>query len=218
MLMLVRLVNPKLPLIPTIVNLYAMTDSAKIYLLRHGETMWNTERRLQGHSNSQLTQKGKQQARQNGLRLRKLISSTPRLISSPLGRCRETAEIIAGVMKFDFSQIEYEDRVKELSYGRWEGQRVSDIELNEASAFQVRRANRWDIPAPDGESYSMVADRLGDWLSEVERQTLVLVSHGCAGRILRGIYTNLPKESIYSLEEPHDAIYLLENETVSRIA
>ncbi len=195
-----------------------MTNPTKIFLLRHGETMWNTECRLQGHKDSKLTHKGREQARQNGLKLQNLISNAPRLIASPLGRCRETAAVVANMIDFDLSQIEYDDRVMELSFGQWEGQKIADIELNDTDRFEMRRANRWDIPAPDGESYSTVAKRLRAWLSDVEGQTLILVSHGCAGRILRGIYSNLPKESIYSLDEPHDAIYLLENKTVTRVA
>lgn len=194
-----------------------MDTSTRIILLRHGETIWNTERRLQGHKDSRLSRKGREQACRNGLQLRNFVSGEPRLISSPLGRCRETAALVAKNIEFDPSGIEYDDRVKELSFGRWEGQKISDIERNDSDTFQMRRANRWDIPAPDGESYFMVAERLRAWLRDVEGQTVVLVSHGCAGRILRGIYSNLPKESIYTLDEPHEAIYLLENKTVTRL-
>jgi probable phosphoglycerate mutase len=122
------------------------------------------------------------------------------------------------VIGLDLSRVEYDDRVKELSYGRWEGRKVVDVRVNDALGFQSRLANRWDVPAPGGESYSMVAERLNHWLQEVEGQTIVLVSHGCAGRILRGIYSGLSKAEIYALEEPHDAIFLLENGGVVRAA
>lgn len=192
-----------------------MTDSTKIFLLRHGETQWNTQRRLQGHKDSDLTEIGRNQAIQNGLKLKGMIEGSPRIISSPLGRCRETAHLIAGAIGFDPTQIEYENRVKELSFGHWEGQQIDDIQANDSENFQLRKDNRWDVPAPGGESYTMVAARLEDWLSDIRGQTLILVSHGCAGRILRGIYAHMQKDLIHSLDESHDAIYLLENGTVT---
>lgn len=195
-----------------------MTDSTKIFLLRHGETLWNTEQRLQGHKNSDLTEVGREQASQSGLALKRLGADSFRLISSPLGRCRETANIIAEALEFDSSNIEYVDRVKEISFGSWEGQQIHDIQEMDSEAFNLRKANRWDVPAPGGESYSMVAERLNEWLKDIEGQSLILVSHGCAGRILRGIYAQIQKELIYSLDESHDAIYLLEHGEVTRVA
>lgn len=195
-----------------------MTDSTKIFLLRHGETLWNTERRLQGHKNSNLTETGREQALQNGLKLKCMMAEAPRFISSPLGRCRETANIVANAIGFDLTKIEYDDRVKELSFGCWEGQQISDIQTKDSEKFKLRKANRWDIPAPGGESYAMVAERLEDWLSDVQGQNIILVSHGCASRILRGIYSQIQKDLIYSLDESHDAIYLLENGTATCVA
>jgi len=195
-----------------------MTDSTNILLLRHGETVWNTTHRLQGHKDSKLTKKGREQAHRNGLNLRSFMEGAPRLVASPLGRCRETAEIIANVVEFDIAKIEYDERVMELSFGQWEGQSKSDIMKNDPDRFQAREANRWDIAAPDGENYCSVAQRLQSWLDDVEGQTLILVSHGCAGRILRGIYANLKKEEIYTLDEPHDAIFQLKSNIVIRVA
>lgn len=195
-----------------------MNKSTRIFLLRHGQTEWNTQRRLQGHKDSALTEIGREQAHANGLKLMSFVDKQCRLVSSPLGRCRETSRMIADAIAFDASRIEYEDRVKELSYGRWEGQKMSDIQADDKAVFESRLANRWDVPAPGGESYSMVAQRLRSWLHDVEGQTLVLVSHSCAGRILRGIFSGIPREEVYSLEESHDAIYLLEHNTATRIA
>lgn len=192
-------------------------SQTQILLLRHGETLWNTEKRFQGHKDSSLTQKGLEQARKNGFNLQRIIDKSTLLVCSPLGRCRQTAAEIAKIVAFNPDQIEFDERVKERSFGRWEGQTLSDIKTNDAQSYRLTRANRWDVPPPNGESYAMVATRLESWLSDVQGQSLVLVSHGCAGRILRGIYANLAPEEIYSLDEPHDAIYKLENNQVSRI-
>lgn len=66
----------------------------QVYLVRHGETQWNAERRIQGQSDSPLTAKGEQQAMQVGERARSL--GITHIISSDLGRTKRTAEIIAG--------------------------------------------------------------------------------------------------------------------------
>lgn len=196
---------------------YGFQHKSKIYLLRHGETLWNTEGRLQGQKDSALTVKGQQQAHDNGIQLSKLIGHQPRFVSSPLERCRQTSKIIASAIDFDFSKVEYDDRVMETSFGRWEGQTKGDIKVNDAELFALRNANLWDVPAPDGESYSMAETRLQAWLNDMDGQEIILVTHGCAGRILRCIYSELPKDKVHSLDVSHDAIYMLENETITRV-
>lgn len=199
-----------------------MSESSKIYLLRHGQTIWNTTKRLQGHQNSPLTETGRRQAQENGRKLQALLGTTEtRMISSPLGRCVETVKIVAGELQYQEKRIEYDNRLKELAYGDWEGRTMSDIEANNSDEFLARAANRWDVPAPGGESYSMVAARLSSWLDDTvmeDQETVVVTSHGCAGRILRGIYSRIPKDHIYSLDEAHDSIYLLEKLAVTRVA
>lgn len=65
----------------------------QVYLVRHGETQWNAERRIQGQSDSPLTAKGEQQAMQVATRAKEL--GITHIISSDLGRTWRTAEIIA---------------------------------------------------------------------------------------------------------------------------
>lgn len=194
-----------------------MTSSTKIWLLRHGETTWNTEGRLQGQKNSDLTALGQQQAHNNGVKLRSVISGQPQIISSPLGRCRQTSELVAKAIDYDFSKIVFDDRVKEISFGRWEGQTKDEIKACDAALYQSRDENRWDNSAPDGESYSMVAERLQAWLSEVGGQNIILVSHGCAGRILRCVYAGIARDLVDTLDASHDTIHLLENGTVTPV-
>lgn len=183
-----------------------------IFLLRHGETVWNTEQRLQGHRDSPLTQRGQEQAEKNGRKLRKLVSTAQvRIISSPLGRALDTAKIIATKLGVGASEIELDDRLKELCYGRWEGMTKSDIQASDAALYEARRVDRWNVKAPGGESYQDVAARLSSWLNETSDGVVVVVSHGCAGRILRGLHANLGVEQIVDLDERHDSIFLLQS-------
>lgn len=86
----------------------------QVYLVRHGETQWNAERRIQGQSDSPLTAKGEQQAMQVGERARSF--GITHVISSDLGRTRRTAEIIAQACGCD---ITYDSRLRELNMGCW---------------------------------------------------------------------------------------------------
>lgn len=183
---------------------------SNIYLLRHGETVWNTEQRLQGRLDSPLTQKGQKQAAENGEKLRSLIQRDEiKVISSPLGRTFETAKIIASKIEIDPESIEVDERLKELSYGDWEGMTKADIRCNDISRYKSRIKDRWNVPPPGGESYQDVAKRLDSWLNELKGETIIAVSHGCAGRILRGIHANLSPDRISNLSESHEAIFLL---------
>ncbi len=84
----------------------------QVYLVRHGETQWNAERRIQGQSDSPLTAKGEQQAMQVGERARSL--GITHIISSDLGRTKRTAEIIAQACGCD---ITFDSRLRELDMG-----------------------------------------------------------------------------------------------------
>ncbi len=191
-----------------------------IYLLRHGETLWNTEKRLQGHSNSPLTDKGCKQAIENGRLLRPLLEKCERwrMIVSPLGRCRQSADLIAREVGFQATRMEFEDRLKELSFGRWEGMTVSEIEKEDRDGWVRRKADRWSVPAPGGENYRMAEERLSAWLSGIdEEETLVVVGHGATGRLLRGLYSGLSRDEIVALPEPQKGFYKLSHKVVTFI-
>ena len=189
-----------------------------IYLVRHGQTEYNRERRIQGHVDSPLTELGVRQAQAVGRLLRDLIRDAAgwRIISSPLGRARATAEIIAG--KLGGLSVELEPRIQEMSWGSYDGRLRSEIEAEHPETFGK---SGWAFDAPtDGESYEMVAARIGDWLAslppEPERR-IIAVSHGISGRVLRGLYANLPRDQAGQQDVPQDAVFLLQHGTVGRI-
>ena len=180
----------------------------EVYLLRHGQTEWNLEGRLQGHLNSNLTDLGKIQAKTCGQVQKHHLNDSPiKLVASPLGRCIETAQIVASAL--GVSAIEKDSRLKEICFGRWEGMNRHEIQESDGAAFRARKADRWNVPAPDGESYRDVADRVMSWFSELPDERIVAISHGCAGRILRGVHAGLDHSEIYRLEERHDAVHVL---------
>ncbi|MFI4966582.1 MAG: histidine phosphatase family protein [Caulobacterales bacterium] len=188
-----------------------------IYLVRHGQTEFNRERRIQGHVDSPLTALGVRQAQAVGRLLRDLIREPAgwRIVSSPLGRAHATARIVAG--KLGGLDVELDDRLKEMSWGPHDGRLRAELEAEHPETFG---RSGWAFDAGAGESYEAVSARVGAWLAslppEPERR-IVAVSHGISGRVLRGLYAGLDRDRSAQQDVPQDAIYLLQHGGVGRI-
>jgi broad specificity phosphatase PhoE len=188
-----------------------------IYLVRHGQTEFNRERRIQGHVDSPLTELGVRQARAVGGLLADLIRERRgwRIVSSPLGRAHATARLIAE--RLDGLPIELDDRLKEMSWGANDGRLRAELEAAHPETFG---RTGWAFDAATGETYEDVSARVGDWLAglppEPERR-IIAVSHGISGRVLRGLYAGLDRDAAGQQDVPQDAVYLLQHGGVGRI-
>jgi len=188
-----------------------------IYLVRHGQTEFNRERRIQGHVDSPLTELGVRQAQAVGRLLRDLIREPDgwRLVSSPLGRARATAELISA--RLGGLPVELDDRLKEMSWGPHDGRLRAELEAEEPETFGK---TGWAFDARSGESYEAVSARIGAWLADLPpepERRVVAVSHGISGRVLRGLYAGLDRDASSRQDVPQDAVYLLQNGGVGRI-
>ncbi len=190
-----------------------------IYLVRHGETVWNREGRVQGHLDSPLTTRGLAQARRAGDTLRELIDD-PReytLLHSPLGRARQTAAIVAEILGWGTGACRQDPGLREMSWGEWEGLTTEEIARDEPARWAERTRAKWTFAPPAGESYAMLARRARLWLDSVATEAhLVAVAHSGFGRILRGIYVGLTPEQTLALDGPHDAVFRLARGSVAR--
>lgn len=181
---------------------------ATIFFVHHGETEWNRERRYQGRRDSPLTAEGLIQATRVAVLLAREIQSVDGvgLVSSPLGRAVATAKIIGAALALPVST---DARLVELSFGQWEG--LTPDEIAAAFPAALAGASRWDqyFRAPGGESFEAAAGRLGAWLAECRRPT-ILVGHGVAGRILRGLYAGRPRDEALRQPVRRDAVFKLD--------
>ena len=136
--------------------------SRVLYLLRHGLTVWNRAGRHQGQKDSPLTIQGIAQAEAMGRRLAAEVGPAASIafFARPLGRCRQSAAIVADVFGFDPEAIDHDDRLKEITFGRWDGQTHDEIKAVDRAAWTARRADRWAYVPAGGESYAMVAGRV----------------------------------------------------------
>lgn len=195
-------------------------DTQIIYFVRHGETQWNREGRVQGHFDAPLTDQGVAQARCAGLILRELLAPEQpyRMRISPLGRARRSAELILEGIGDLVADERVDEQLMEVSWGRWNGLTRAEIAAREPKEWQAREADRWNVPPPGGESHAMLAERVRGWLKSVREQPrLIVVGHGAWGRALRGTYLGLPPEQLMTLDEPQNAIFRLTAGTVARI-
>ena len=181
-----------------------------IYLCRHGQTVFNREHRLQGQMESDLTPLGRAQAGAMGDLLSDLIARDAdqpwRIIASPLRRARDTAGIIGARLGLP---VEFDDRLMELTVGDWEGRLRTDLAREQPELFTDKT---WFFAAPGGETYDQVMARVSDWLAEQAAEPerrLIVVSHGIAGRLLRGAYAGLSPPDTLELDVPQDAVYRL---------
>ncbi|HEU4965688.1 MAG TPA: histidine phosphatase family protein [Bacilli bacterium] len=163
----------------------------KLYLVRHGETDGNRERRYIGRTDCPLNDAGRAQATELGAKL----SSTPfhAVISSPMQRTRETAELIlAGTAHSTEAEhrpprvpMQTDDRLAELHFGTWEGLTFEEVARQDRERIYAWYDDPWDLAPPEGESLQAMDARLTEWVEETlccrNRQlppNLLLVSHG----------------------------------------
>jgi broad specificity phosphatase PhoE len=186
--------------------------TAIIYLLRHGQTVWNRAGRHQGHEDSPLTLRGIHQATAMGRRLASLLDGrAPDLfLSSPLGRSYQTATLVADAIGHDPETIRREHRLREVTAGAWDGMMFSEIRERHADAWEARLADKWNFVPPRGESYRLAAERVGTLLDELPASgTLVIVAHGSLNRVIRGLLLGLEPDVMLALDEPQDGFYTI---------
>ncbi len=183
-----------------------------IYLLRHGETLWNREGRIQGQRDSPLTRTGLAQVEAMGLTLRAEIGDSRPwdMVASPLGRAWQSAAIVAEVLGLDPCGIRQEPRLAEVAYGAWEGLTFDEVDAAEPGVLARRERNKWRFRPPDGEGYADLSARLAPWVSGLEdRAKLIVVCHGATGRVLRGHYAGLTSDTVMTLSVRQDEFYRL---------
>ena len=199
-----------------------MTESVLFYV-RHGETEWNKQGRLQGQRDSELTTLGRAQAVQCGEILRDLIERDGRdvasldFVASPLGRARVSMELLRATLGLDPTRYRTDARLAELKFGRWEGVAYPELLAQEGDALAAREQDKWNFTPPGGESYAQLLARLAAWHATVARASVV-VAHGGTARALvalRGIATG-DKAAAFDIDQ--GVVYLFAAGTVVRYA
>ncbi len=165
-----------------------------LYFVRHGETDWNAEARLQGQQDVPLNAFGRVQAEEAGARLRALVPGYANLdyVASPLSRARETMELLRRTLGLDPALYRTDERLKELSFGTWEGLTWKELRALDPQVAVRRQRDKWGLVPPAGESYAMLAERVAPALADLTRDAVV-VSHGGIARVLLALLCGVPR-------------------------
>jgi len=192
-----------------------------IYLVRHGETTWNRTGRQQGHHDSPLTDTGIEQARAAGRVLRHAIREIQAacIETSPLGRARQTALILAEVIGLDLDAVVVAPLLAEHHLGAWEGLTRGEIDAQYPGAHQEREAHKWDYVVPGGESYARVATRARQWLASPRHAEITIaVTHEMISRTIQGAYAELTVDETLARSHRQDRMYRLHAGRVDEIS
>jgi probable phosphoglycerate mutase len=160
-----------------------------IYYIRHGETSWNAEGRLQGVQDIALNDLGRRQAAHAGTILADLFAHDGRdkssltFVASPLIRARATMVLVRDSLQLPRDGYTLDDRLREIGYGQWEGSTLPEMQLRDPDLYARRQTEKWSVSPPGGESYIEVQARMQDWYASVTADT-VAVAHGGTARAL----------------------------------
>ena len=160
-----------------------------IYFIRHGETSWNAEGRLQGVQDIALNELGRRQAAHAGRVLAGLLARDGRdktrlsFVASPLIRARATMELVRAELGLPPGEYALDHRLREIGYGTWEGSTLAQAQAADPAVYARRLAEKWQVAPEGGESYVDVQARMTDWYGSVTSDT-VAVAHGGTARAL----------------------------------
>lgn len=181
-----------------------------LYILRHGETEWNAQNRLQGRFDSALTPAGREQARAQHEILKSRDLSDFVALTSPQGRAFHTASIaLDGVV----DGIETDTRLREIGVGDWAGRARSELMAQVPDARDT-----FDLyeRAPNGEGFNALRTRCEAFLHNIDSPA-VLVTHGITSRMLRLIVLGLPDTALRDLPGGQGVVFHLKGGKQNRL-
>jgi probable phosphoglycerate mutase len=194
-----------------------------LYYLRHGETDWNVEARLQGRQDIPLNARGREQARHCGEVLRDLLARDGvdpaglDYVSSPLGRARETMQLARTTMGLDPDGFRILPELTEISFGTWERSTIAEMRARDPDGVAAREHDKWHFLPPGGESYEAVSARMHAWYTGLSRDT-VATAHGGTARGLMAALGIAKPAAAPLIDIEQGVIYVFEGENLTRYA
>ena len=166
---------------------------ARWFIARHGETVFNAARRMQGEAeHTPLTRAGFAQAEAIGEALLAELGPAPKLTlwSSPTGRALQTLAVAAEPLSLDWHEARTDERLREMDMGGWGGRFYTEI-AEAQGHFVDPHAGLFTCRPPGGEWYDDIARRLQGWIADTAEEAgdRLIVMHGISSRVLRGLLT-----------------------------
>jgi probable phosphoglycerate mutase len=170
---------------------------ARWFIARHGETVFNAARRMQGETeHTPLTRAGFGHAEEIGEALLAALGPAPPLAlwASPTGRALQTLAVAAELLRVDWHSARTDPRLSEMEMGDWGGRFYAEI-AEAHGGFVDARAGLFTCRPPGGEWYDDIARRLNAWRAQTDGEDgdRLIVMHGISSRVLRGLLTGAPE-------------------------
>ena len=185
----------------------------ELYILRHGETEWNAQGRMQGALNSPLTANGRAQAARQAEIMQSIDLTGFDVMSSPQGRAFETAAI---ALARHVAHVHTDHRLAEITVGEWSGRIRS--ELAPAGEFQETPDGALELyeRAPGGEGFAALEQRCQSFLADLSGPA-VLITHGITSRMLRATVLGMGIAGLGEMPGGQGVVYHLKNGVQKRL-
>jgi len=169
-----------------------------LILVRHGQTDWNKEARIQGQSDIPLNEEGKRQAERIARQLsRKKIAA---IYTSKLKRAYQTAHTVA---RPHHLKVVKDERLNEIAQGDWEGLTLSEAREKYPVLFEKWLSVPLQTRPPGGENLESVKRRVAEVLNEIIKrhpsQTVVIVAHEVVNAVIKSICERIDLRNIWNL-------------------
>lgn len=185
----------------------------ELYILRHGETAWNAEGRMQGGLNSPLTDAGKAQAQRQAEILQGVDLNNFQVLCSPQGRAFETAAI---ALSRQVGFLRTDDRLREIEVGEWSGKVRATLAPPDEFLDTPDGALELYERAPGGEGFQALEERCKSFLADLTGPA-VLVTHGITSRMLRATVLGLGIPGLTEMPGGQGVVYHLKNRIQKRL-
>ncbi|MBR7025422.1 MAG: histidine phosphatase family protein [Selenomonadaceae bacterium] len=180
----------------------------RIFLIRHGETEWNKQNKLQGNADIHLSPEGFLQAANLVKHLP--FSHADAIYSSDLVRAMDTAIILAE--RFNLT-VKMMPELREMNYGDWEGRFISELLARYPKEFGKFFTDPERCHPPNGETFlecqARVMIGIRDIIANHEDQSVIVVSHGAAIRLMIGAALDMPIHKIWAISQSNTALNVL---------
>jgi len=185
-----------------------MLNKTNIFLVRHGQTAWNSEGRLQGHKNSALTETGRDQAIRAKISLEQY--DIHKAFVSPLQRARDTSKIILEDRDVDVVIVE---SLKEINLGPWEGKTKIEAQQSHPEQYKQYWTNPELFMLPGAESFEQLKSRVAAVLDDIflkeKGKNILVVSHWMAIKTALAYYTATPLNDLTNIPDPKNGGYIV---------
>jgi alpha-ribazole phosphatase len=190
---------------------------ARFFLVRHGETIWNRQRKYQGQSDIPLTDEGRIQARTLSERLKD--EKIDVIYASNLDRTIETAEIIA---KNHGRKVLTAPLMRELSFGIWEGMTYDEIIQKWPQEFEKWQDDPYNEKPPEGETLTELCERVSKFLMEAANKhpdsRILVVSHAGPIRAVLSVLLNLKQDFFWKFKISNTSLTIIEYDGLKRLS